>query len=95
MPCSSSPTATRVTLDIRNEHNYSLNYFKNYEITTGTGQTAVTTTKIKLGTTAIDYYRNKWPILVLQATDFPSNTGSRRNVLRLQLPVNGDKSETR
>ncbi len=77
-------------LDIRNEFNFSLNYFKNY----GTSATN-NTTNIKLGKgsntiTAIDYYTNGWPILIIDNTGF-SSTSNHYQEISLHLPCgNGD-----
>jgi hypothetical protein len=69
-------------LDIRNEHNFSLNYFKNY------GTTTNATTDIKIGNTAVDYYVSKWPLLTLTASNFQNNnTTKARNSFAIQLPV--------
>ena len=65
-------------LDIRNEHNFSFNYFKNY------GRT------IKLGSSAtpVDYYASNWPIMTLPASTFAAaNTNQARNTFRIQLPI--------
>jgi hypothetical protein len=68
-------------LDIRNEHNFSLNYFKNYG------------NFLKLGSGGpVDYYASKWPILTLTATDFATNTTTARNAFSIQLPV-GDNPQ--
>lgn len=70
-------------LDIRNEHNLSFNYFKNYGF------------DIKLGSspTPVDYYASKWPILTLNASHFPANnTTKERNAFQIQLPV-GDNPQ--
>jgi hypothetical protein len=61
-------------LDIRNEHNFSFNYFKNYG------------PNIKLGNAAVDYYASKWPIMTLVASNFPNNTTKERNIFQIQLP---------
>lgn len=80
-------------LDIRNEHNFSFNYFGNY------GGTPTVHGPIKLSynpaiatdPAPIDYYASKWPILTL--TGFPAgNTTKARNAFRIQLPV-GDNPE--
>jgi hypothetical protein len=65
-------------LDIRNEHNFSFNYFNNYG------------TAIMLGgtTTPVDYYAGNWPLLCLTAVNFAAgNTTRARNAFALQLPV--------
>ncbi|HEV7681134.1 MAG TPA: hypothetical protein VGO68_03355 [Pyrinomonadaceae bacterium] len=61
-------------LDIRNEHNFSFNYFKNYG------------PSIKLGNTAVDYYGSKWPIMTVTAANFPNNTTKARNTFQIQMP---------
>ncbi|MDP3929839.1 MAG: hypothetical protein Q8R57_12520, partial [Bacteroidota bacterium] len=77
-------------LDIRNEFNFSLNYFKNY------GASATNnTTNIKLGKGSntinpIDYYINGWPIFINDNTGF-SSTSNHYHEISLQLPCgNGD-----
>ena len=69
-------------LDIRNEHNFSLNYFKNYG------------NFIKLGGSSapVDYYASKWPILTLSAANFPITNLTARNAFSIQLPV-GDNPQ--
>lgn len=65
-------------LDIRNEHNFSFNYFRNYG----------TTMRLSTKTAPVDYYAGGWPILVLTAADFAAgNTTTARNGFGLQLPV--------
>ncbi|MBU3662994.1 MAG: hypothetical protein FGM41_07330 [Bacteroidetes bacterium] len=77
-------------IEIRNEFNFSLNYFKNY------GSSATNnTTNIKLGLgicapSNIDYYTNGWPILIVDGSGF-SSTNNHYNEISLQLPCgNGD-----
>jgi hypothetical protein len=72
--------ATKAYLDIRNEHNFSFNYFKNYG------------PNIKLGGTVLDYYSSKWPIMTLTASNFPNNTTKERNTFQIQLPT-GDNDK--
>lgn len=68
----------KVYLDIRNEHNFSFNYFQNYG----------TTIMLGTSTTAVDYYAGNWPLLTLTTPNFAaSNTTVARNALALQLPV--------
>lgn len=75
-------------LDIRNEHNFSFNYFKNYgKFIQLSGDPANTTPA------PIDYYAGAWPILTLPASSFPAtNTTRARSVFQIQLPV-GDNPE--
>ncbi len=80
-------------IDIRNEFNFSLNYFKNYGLSPTNNFTEI---KIKKGDTAfasIDYYANSWPILILDNTDFATSTANHQS-FSLQLPSgNGDNPE--
>lgn len=77
-------------IDIRNEFNYSINYFKNY----GASAT-VNTTNIKIikGTATqetIDYYQTGWPLLILDNSGFNSSNDDYQTI-SLQLPAgNGD-----
>jgi hypothetical protein len=74
------PFANRNTayLDIRNEHNFSFNYFRNYG----------TTIRLSTKTAPVDYYAGGWPILTLTAADLTAgNTTKARNAFGLQLPV--------
>ena len=76
-------------VDMRNEFNFSLNYFKNY----GTGSTN-NTTNIKLGigsnTTQTNYYDSGWPIMIIDNSGFSSTTNHYQEI-SLQLPCgNGD-----
>lgn len=65
-------------LDIRNEHNFSFNYFRNYG----------TTIRLSTKTAPVDYYASGWPILTLTAADLAAgNTTRARNAVGLQLPV--------
>jgi hypothetical protein len=71
-------------LDIRNEYNHSINYFKNY----GT----YSNTEIKLGfdsnspLAVRNFYANTWPLLILENGDLPVGNTSSRNTIRLSLP---------
>jgi len=78
-------------IDIRNEFNYSINYFKNYGVSDSDNTTNILLTKGSSGTSAIvDYYDNSWPILVVDGSDF-SDTNSNFHTISIQLPAgNGD-----
>ena len=74
-------------LDIRNEHNGSLDYFGNYG-----RDIQVDFDPANPGPVLVPYYGGGWPILTLAAADFPaSNTNGARNPFRIQLPV-GDNA---
>jgi hypothetical protein len=63
-------------LDIRNEHNFSFNYFGNYNDNIQVGNPL----------SLIDYYQSLWPILTLTASNFaPNNTTEARNAFQLRL----------
>src|ERR1041385_5463155 len=63
-------------LDIRNEHNFSFNYFGNYNGVVQVGNPPV----------PVDYYDSGWPILTLTDANFaPNNTTKARNAFQLRL----------
>lgn len=71
----------KVYLDIRNEHNQSFNYYKNYG------------NKIKLGinenyTEEVNYYQNSWPILILNI----DSSSSDLNRINLRFPKGDNNS---
>lgn len=72
-----------VYLDIRNEYNHSINYFKNYGTYTNTdiniAYDNTSTAVVK------NYYTDTWPVLRIQNVDFPSNT-TNKNIIRISLP---------
>lgn len=70
-------------LDIRNEHNFSFDYFQNY------GRSIVLSyDPTSTDPSPVDYYGSHWPILTLPASSFPpANTAKARNTFRIQLPV--------
>lgn len=72
-------------VDIRNEHNNSFNYFKNY---TGQIQIAYDATT---ASSLLDYYATEWPILRIAGSQFPGSNANSFNVLRVALPA-GDNS---
>jgi hypothetical protein len=87
-PLSTFVNRNTAYLDIRNEHNFSLDYFKNYG-----GAIQISYDPDNAATAPVDYYAGKWPLMALDASFFPSgNTTRARNRLRLQLPV-GDNAK--
>jgi hypothetical protein len=78
-------------IDIRNEFNYSINYYKNYGTSPTDNTTNIYLRKGQSGTfSTIDYYGNSWPILVIDGSDF-SDANEDHHVLSIQLPTgNGD-----
>jgi hypothetical protein len=75
----------RVYLDIKGEHNHSLNYYLNYD---SIGQA---TLKLGFGNQNymdMNYYHNKWPILILNNDDFSDTqtNSSEKNILHLLMP---------
>lgn len=70
----------RLYLDIRNEHDHSLNYYLAYN------------DDVKIGVNGgglqdVDYYRDGWPILLFELSDFPPGNTEKRNDFEIQLPV--------
>ncbi|HSU17358.1 hypothetical protein [Longimicrobium sp.] len=77
-------------IDIRNEHNYSLDYFRNYGRDIQLDCDPANPSPV---TATVDYYRSGWPILAVTEVSFPTgNTNSARNPFRIQLPV-GDNAK--
>ena len=75
----------RTYLDIRNEYNHSINYFKNYGTYTNTDINCAFAAADPL--TARNYYASHWPLMVLDNSDFPTgNAASNKNFIRLALP---------
>jgi len=79
-------------VDIRNEFNFSLNYFKNYGASPTDNTTNLQFTNDQANNATfntLEYYRSGWPILSLTNADLSSANG--RNTVRLKLPDgNGD-----
>lgn len=77
-------------LDIRNEFNHSINYFKNY----GT----YSNTDIKLGfdlnsaPAVRNYYASGWPLSSFDNADLPAGNTSSKNIVRLSLPDGGGEN---
>lgn len=69
----------RVYIDIRNELNYSFNYYDNYgnELEMAFDDTSPLAT--------INYRRGNWPILIVD-TDFPSGNTTESNLFRIVFP---------
>ncbi|MCW3071343.1 MAG: hypothetical protein JWO44_1233 [Bacteroidetes bacterium] len=67
-------------IDIRNDNNQSINYYKNYgnDIQVAYDSTAVLS--------VADYYQSGWPLLVLDNSAFPTGNTSSDNLLRLSFP---------
>jgi hypothetical protein len=72
-------------IDIRNEFNFSLNYFKNYGTSATNNTTNIKLAKGANASTTINYYTNGWPILILDNSGF-SNTSKSYQELTIQLP---------
>lgn len=69
----------KIYLDIRNEYNFSLNYFRNY----GTDINVAYEPSSSLINR--NYYDNQWPLCVLD-NNFPSTLSGNKLLLRLALP---------
>lgn len=69
-----------VYVDIRNEFNTSFDYYLNYgrNIHASFAQGAATAT--------LNYYRDNWPILKLDVTDFASGNGTDKNHINFSMP---------
>ena len=77
-------------LNIENEFNFSLNYFKNYGASPTDNTTEISIQKGSNDSFTIDYYSNSWPILMLDESNF-SDGGLLYQSITVQLPTgNGD-----
>lgn len=74
----------RTYLDIRNEYNHSINYFKNYGTYSNT--TINCAFDASTGLTSRNYYASTWPLMFIDNGDLPSGNTSKKNVIRLALP---------
>lgn len=80
-------TADTIYLDIRNEHNHGLNYYRNYN---NAGDEYA---KIKIaydgGTLAVTDYKNNygWPILSINVSSFTQTALKQPSSISLKLPV--------
>ncbi len=70
----------RIYIDIRNEHNFSFNYYKNY------GTDIVISYDSNSQMAIRNYYNDLWPLLMLDETDFASTNTTIKNIVRLSLP---------
>lgn len=76
---------SKTYLDIRNEHNHSINYFKNYGTYSNTDINCAFDVADPLS--ARNYYANAWPLMIIDNSDLPSgNTASPKTIVRLALP---------
>lgn len=73
-------------LDIRDERNYSFNFFNNYNnsITIDLGS----------GPQLFNYMRSGWPLLAIDQTEFPPSNVNSKNIISLIFP-SGDNSTPR
>ena len=77
-------------IDIRNEFNYSINYFKNYGISATDNTTDMKISRGTAGQAAVDYYHTGWPLFILDNTGFNASSDNHQ-LIDLQLPTgNGD-----
>jgi len=75
--------ANKVYLDIRNECHQSINYYKNY----GTEVKLTLDESAEFNqVTPISYYRNGWPLLIIDNTFLPSNVTEKAAKIKIGLP---------
>lgn len=74
----------RTYLDIRNEYNHSINYFKNYGTYSNTDINCAFDVDDSL--TTRNYYASTWPLMIIDKGDLPATNASKRNLIRLALP---------
>lgn len=81
LPASSFYNKNTTYIDIRNDNNQSINYYKNYgndiQVACDSSSAVITT----------DYYQSGWPLLAIDNSSFPVGNTSSSNVLRLTFPL--------
>ncbi len=85
-------TVNRIYLDIRNEHNHSLNYYKNYNVPESEYA------KIKIAcdtndTQKVDYNTHGWPIYIIDTKTLKNSTAIC-NTISLKLPIKDNSLPT-
>jgi hypothetical protein len=70
----------RTYIDIRNEHNHSIDYYNNYgrDIQIALDETSSLQT--------ISYYRSEWPILIVENSEFPTGNTTIQQIVRIAFP---------
>jgi hypothetical protein len=76
----------KIYVDIRNEYNFSINYFKNYGVSLTDVQIDLVIYDELNSIATKNYYASGWPLLVLSPTDFNVNNTTAKNVLNIALP---------
>lgn len=75
----------KIYVDIRNEHNFSLNYYGNYGNEMELGFNGGTVEPI-------DYNRAGWPLLIVNADSFALGNTGKKNVISIKLPAGDNES---
>ncbi len=88
----------RVYIDIRNDLNYSYDFFNNYQEYNFTSSSYTNFIKAAFDSTSafgaysnFDYYRSAWPIIILE-NDYPVNNTVNPNIFQLSLPKGDNDS---
>jgi hypothetical protein len=74
-------------IDIRNEFNFSINYFKNYGTSATNNTTNISLKKGASLSITLNYYDSNWPILILNYAGF-SGFVTTHQTLGIKLPCN-------
>jgi hypothetical protein len=78
-------TANTVYLDVRNEHNHSFNFYRNY--TTVPGSWAEIHIRYDGGTdNVLDYHFQEWPIIAIPTGAFTNTNARKPSTVSLNLP---------
>ncbi|MBA3898917.1 MAG: hypothetical protein H0X62_01710 [Bacteroidetes bacterium] len=83
----------KVYLDIRNEYNFSINYFKNYGVSLTNEQTDVISYDENNSLATKNYYSSGWPMLVFDVTDFATANTTKKIVIKIALPDGNGENE--
>jgi hypothetical protein len=82
---SNFATRDTVYVDIRNEHNHSLNYYREY----GSSATAPAQFQVEIdggGSALIDYQSHGWPIFTIPTASFTGTEANKPGIAILRLP---------
>src|ERR1051325_1403746 len=78
-------TCDKVYIDLRNEHNHGLNYYREY----GSSDTAYAQFQIGIdggGFATEEYQTHGWPIFAISTTAFTATDPKKPGIIRLRLP---------
>ena len=82
----------KIYFDIRNEYNFSINYFKNYGVSLTDVQTDIIIYDENNPSSTKNYYASGWPMMVFEGSDFNTGNTSKKNTIKIALPNNNGEN---